>query len=44
MGWKNEHSFEKRYNDARRVKDKYPYRVPVICEQGEQQKSGKKSI
>jgi len=35
MGWKNEHSFEKRYNDARRVKDKYPYRVPVICEQGD---------
>ena len=35
MKWKNEHSFEKRYNDARRIKDKYPYRVPVICEQGD---------
>ena len=35
MGWKNEHPFEKRRNDARRVKNKYRYRVPIICERGD---------
>ena len=35
MEWKKEWTFEKRHNEARRIKEKYPYRVPIICEPGD---------
>ena len=37
MGWKDDYTFEKRHSEARRIKVKYPHRVPVICEPGEEQ-------
>ncbi|KAJ8653030.1 hypothetical protein O0I10_011330 [Lichtheimia ornata] len=30
--FKDEHSFEKRKAEADRIRDKYPDRIPVICE------------
>mmetsp|Transcript_16102 Transcript_16102/g.18233 ORF Transcript_16102/g.18233 Transcript_16102/m.18233 type:complete len:120 (-) Transcript_16102:111-470(-) len=30
--FKNEHQFEKRSSEARRIREKYPDRIPVICE------------
>ncbi len=35
MGWKEEHTYEKRHNESRRVKLKHPHRVPIICEPGD---------
>jgi GABA(A) receptor-associated protein len=35
MGWKDEFSFEKRHNEARKIKKRYPGRVPIICERGD---------
>ena len=26
------HSFQKRYDEATRIREKYPNRVPIICE------------
>lgn len=36
MGWKDDYTFEKRHSEARRIKVKYPHRVPVICEPGDE--------
>ena len=33
--FKNEHPFEKRSAEARRIRSKYPDRIPVICERAE---------
>mmetsp|Transcript_7571 Transcript_7571/g.12214 ORF Transcript_7571/g.12214 Transcript_7571/m.12214 type:complete len:126 (-) Transcript_7571:99-476(-) len=30
--FKNEHPFEKREQEAKRIREKYPDRIPVICE------------
>jgi len=30
--FKDEHPFEKRKSEAKRIRDKYPDRIPVICE------------
>lgn len=30
--FKNQYSFEERTNEARRMREKYPDRIPVICE------------
>jgi GABA(A) receptor-associated protein len=32
MSFKNEHSFAKRSSESERVRQKYPDRIPVICE------------
>lgn len=34
-GFKQEHPFEKRKNEAERILAKYPDRIPVICERAE---------
>ncbi|PWY99373.1 putative ATG8-essential for autophagy [Testicularia cyperi] len=33
--FKNEHSFEKRKAEAERIRQKYPDRIPVICEKAD---------
>ena len=33
MGFKNEISYEKRHQEASRIRSKYPELIPVICEQ-----------
>eukprot|EP00695_Tsukubamonas_globosa_P002312 TRINITY_DN342_c0_g1_i2.p2 TRINITY_DN342_c0_g1~~TRINITY_DN342_c0_g1_i2.p2 ORF type:complete len:125 (-),score=10.42 TRINITY_DN342_c0_g1_i2:86-460(-) len=33
--FKLEHSFEKRKSEATRIREKYPDRIPVICEKSE---------
>lgn len=33
--FKKEHSFDKRKSEAQRILDKYPDRIPVICEKAE---------
>lgn len=32
MAFKEEHAFQKRESEACRIRDKYPDRIPVICE------------
>jgi GABA(A) receptor-associated protein len=33
-GFKVKHTFEKRFSESQRIKDKYPDKIPVICEKG----------
>ena len=32
MSFKQTHSFEERFNETQRIMEKYPDRIPVICE------------
>ena len=32
MNFKNQYSFTERYNEAVKIIQKYPYRIPIICE------------
>lgn len=32
MNYKNKFSFTERYNEACKIIQKYPYRIPIICE------------
>jgi len=33
-GFKVKNTFEKRFSEAQRIRDKYPDKIPVICEKG----------
>ena len=33
-GFKVKHTFEKRFSESQRIKEKYPDKIPVICEKG----------
>jgi len=38
MTFKTKYSFEERYNEAHKIIEKYPDRIPIICEKNEKSK------
>jgi len=39
MKFKSSYSFESRFEESKRIMDKHPYRIPIICEKIENKKN-----